>query len=605
MKILLSITILLSILMLGCDKATGPESSTSQTKTDQAYTSLENQFSFWANNTFSNTSSYDRLSFQEANTLYKDAVSLDPNNTEAQFGAALTELLVAYSDPQINDVIKRWESSMNKKSLSKALFNGGFPSSADRVLPPTLAAAENIINQYKVALTNPPLISEMQAVLRDKFLPRVVYALDRLARVEQDTTFHFRISGKMQGDTRLAPVYLYVTEIYMIDATLQGVRFLVEQFLIYRYDMPDYSQASLVDALSQNNQNFFVAATDGATRATNAKNALDAVFSKIQTGLGTLLSISGNKNDAVIKLGNIGLPQPAIDSLRSYLQVARNALTTPFTVHLTDWDSQGNDYTIQVFLGALFNAPPQNPKTAFFPAYTVTASGTGGVSLQFNAATYADFAFPDPTFNGLFPGMTNDALKRILYIDEAYGYTLQGYAYSEGTYGYVAGTIKLQTSTYTYTTVTDQWGNFALVITDANNVPYKLFINAGSGDIELTGSASFTIRAKTHEWVYIILPNQPSGLVATSSSNPTRVQLSWSPSGYAALKIQRGTGSGSTPVDFDSSYSYWGTFMDYTVAAGTTYTYRIRTWNPVQQYYYSTELRPRNPLYSSIVTITP
>jgi len=608
MRNLTLVFIILAFLVGGCDnKTTGPEDpAAAQAKAAQAYSALEDQFSFWATNSFTSASSYDRLNFQSSNTLYKEAIALDPKNSQAQFGAALTELLLAYSDPQMNDVVKRWESSMNTNRFSKAIFNGGFPSSAGRLLPPSLAAAENSINLYKVALTDPPLLSEMQTVLRDKLLPRIVYGLERLAQIEQDSTFRFTISGKMQGDTKLTPVSLYVTEIYMIDAVWQGIRFLLEQFLIYRYDMPDYSQNSLVSALSQNNTSFFVLASDGLTRAQNAKNSLDGMFSKIQSGLGTLTRISGSKSDAVIKLGNTGLQQPDVDSLRSYMQQARNTLTTPFTVTLNDADTEGNNYTIQVFLGALFNNPPQNPKSAFFPTYTVTPSGTNGVSLQFTANTYAEFTFPDPTFGGLFPGMTNTNLKRILYIDEAYGYTLEGSIYVEGLYGPVSATIKLQTSTATYTTSTREWGDFRLVVADANNVPYKLYVNTGSGYIEFGGNASFMVRSKTHEWVSIVLSQLPYSLSAAAYSNPTRVQLTWLPNNtYAPYKIQRGVGTGSTPTDKDSSYSYWGAYWDYNVVAGTTYTYRIRTWAPVQQYMYYLELRSKNPLYSSIVTITP
>jgi hypothetical protein len=601
MKNLVTVLFILFLCVAGCNKnANEPVDSTaSKEKSTEAYSSLEGQFSFWVNNSFTSASSYDRLDFQTANTLYKEAITLDPGNSEAQFGAALTELLVAYSDAQVNDVVKRWESSLKKTGVASAFLNGGFPSSASKLLPPTLLAAENTINTYKVALTDPPLISEMQAVLRDKVLPRIVYGIERLAEVEKDTTFRFRISGKMQGDSRLNPVYLYITEIYMIDAAWQGLRFMLEEFLIYRFDLPDYSQSSLVAGLSQNSTNFFVLATDGATRAQNAKNALDGVFSKIQSGLRTLVTISGNRSDAVIKLGDIGLRQPDIDSLRSYLQQARNALTAPFTVHLNNWDSQGNSYTIQVFLGALFN-PVQNPKSAFFPTYTVTPSGTSGISLQFAANTYAEFTFPDPTFNGLFPGMTNESLKRILYIDEAYGYTLDGYAYSEGTYAPVIGTIKLKTASSTYTATTDQWGDFTLVVTDANNVPYQLFLNSGLEDVELVGNASFTVRAKTREWVSIRIPQPPSNLSAVAYSNPA-VQLSWLPANYGSFMIQRGTGSGSTPVDYDSVSWSNSIYLDSRVIHGTTYNYRIRTWTP--SYYW--DLHPKNPAFSAIVTVTP
>jgi hypothetical protein len=132
-------------------------------------------------------------------------------------------------------------------------------------------------------------------------------------------------------------------------------------------------------------------------------------------------------------------------------------------------------------------------------------------------------------------------------------------------------------------------------------VAYQLFVNVGSGDIEISGSTPFTIRAKTHDWFYITIPQKPQNLAAVVLTNPKRVQLTWTPTSWSMMVIQRSIGIGTNPVDFDSAYGYYGSYVDNAVSTGTTYTYRVRTSLSAQLW----GLTPKGPLYSSIVTITP
>jgi len=601
----LFIIMFILILFIGCEKkngTTGPiiDPPGAEARVQLAYESLENQFHFWFTSSFNNASDFDRLNFQVSNTLFKEALNLNPNNLTANFGAAITEILVAYSDTAINNAIKRWEKYINDVSLSKTLINTGLPSETNKLAPPINAIANNIVSIHKIALQDPPLISEVQKILRERLLPRINYALDRLTFIEKDTTFKFRVSGKMQGDPLLQPVYLYITEVFLTDALLQGAKVILEEFFMYRFDLPNYSQTSLINALSQNNTNFFVLASDGLTRAQNAKAAFNAMLNKTETGIRYLETISGYRNDAAIKIGNKGIKQADLDSLKFYLQKTRTSLTSPVSILLKSADSDGNDYTIQVFIGKFFDNPAQNPKSQYLPTYIVEPEGTRGVRLKFTANTYSEFNFPDPTFGGIFPGMTNENLKRILFIDEEFAYNLSGYAY-DANYNYISNaTIKIQTAIKTYTKQTDQWGYFRFLILDQNNVHYRIFINYGIGDIELGSSQPLIIKSKTYEWRSIYIP-QPHSLTLTKYTNPLRIYLSWQPYGYYV--IQRSTGVGSTPVDYDSTYYYINSYSDYNVSSGITYRYRVRT--RVTSPYYYWELIPIVPLYSNIATITP
>jgi hypothetical protein len=276
-------------------------------------------------------------------------------------------------------------------------------------------------------------------------------------------------------------------------------------------------------------------------------------------------------------------------------------MQSPINVELRGADSDGNDYSIQVHLGAFFDNPPEHPKTDLLPAYSVEPSGTEDVKLQFDAQTYDEFMFPDPTFRGIFPGMTNQTLKRILRIDEEYGYNLRLYAYEVGSWsGLSNATITLQTAFRSYVRTTDMYGGVRFIILDQNQVPYRMFINYGTGEIELVGSEPFVITSRTKEYRTIYMPPQFTGLTLQRFTTPLRVELTWTPQSYVPVKIQRSVGSGSTPVDFDSTYS--ATYTDYNVTAGQTYRYRISSWST---YFYWNSIRPKEPFYSTIAEIVP
>ncbi|MCF8243368.1 MAG: hypothetical protein K9J16_18485, partial [Melioribacteraceae bacterium] len=353
-RLLLVIAILISfgILFIGCDSAEpddeepsyDPEAS--KVKSDEAYDLMEGQFSFWVNGSFETASDFDALQFIPANNLYKDALELDPENLDANLGAAITEILIAYADPEMNQMIKDMEASFNDRSFSKILNRPVIPTTASALEVPVAQVAQSLLTIQKAALVDPPLISEVQRILRDNFVPKINYSIERLAVCETNPEFRFEISGNMQGDSDLDPVAIYRTELYLTDAVLHAVKFAMEVFLMYNFTLPDYEQTTILNAIRQDNTTFFVLASDGAARAANAKNELNTCLSKITDGINSLESYSGGLSDAILRIGEDGIYQNDLDSVKKYLDYARDAINNNVTVHIPNADSHDNSYDV-------------------------------------------------------------------------------------------------------------------------------------------------------------------------------------------------------------------------------------------------------------------
>ncbi|PIP76241.1 MAG: hypothetical protein COW85_15290 [Ignavibacteria bacterium CG22_combo_CG10-13_8_21_14_all_37_15] len=607
----------LFLFMIGCQDVTDtpPVSTTdpagSSLKSQQAYESLEIVFTQWADGNFQNASDFDALNFKTANALYKEAIQLNPDNMDAHVGAAITEILCTYADTAVNRVVKQWESFGNGDSqvFPHPIKNAGLLSSTSQMVVPVNEMAKNLLKIYTVAKVDPPLISDMQRIIRDAFLPRINYAIEQLAFIENVDTFKFRVSGKMQGDSKLAAVYLYPTEFMMTDALLQGVKSMLEGFLVYKFELSDYKQASLVAALQQNSTTFFYLASDGTTHSQNAKAAMNNMIDKMLSGITKLENISGRKSDAVIKIGNDGLQQTDLDTAKKYLNKMKTSMTSAITVHLDNVGSDETPMDIQVFLGKFFDNPVQNPKASFLPSYSVTASGTEDIKFDFTAQTFADFHFPDPTFGGLFPGMTDDNMKKLMRIDEEFGFRI----YFNTWWDYSASqpqpqpyTVKIVTDAKTYSKQTDYWGVTKFIITDQNNVSYKVLVNNGTSDYELTArpGAQLMIKARSEMDHSFKLANPPQNLTAYSEFS--QIRLEWN--NYDFYWIMKGTGATSTPTDYQQ-VNYQNTFWDNSVTNGITYRYQLRTSNNPEDYNmgYGSNWEPlvlKEIQYSNIVTIT-
>ncbi len=597
-----SIAFLFFILVTGglflssCDKTPTADNSadpaTANAKSQQAYTELENQLSA--------SGSLDNKDFTKAEQLYTDAVTADPSNPTANFGAAFTKILNINSDAQVKDMINRWEG-WNPTSQS-SILHFGIPKGTNDMSLPTAALGKNLVKIFKVATTDPPTITEMQNVVRDRILPRIDYAIARLAIVESHPEFRLRISGKMQGSAGQKDLYLDLTEVYVMDAALQGMKALVEQFLIFKFGLTAYTSQAVVAALKQDNSTFFVLASDGAAHAQNVKSSMVTAVGKIRSGINFLKNETDNQDNDIIKRGSGGIADKDLDTVLTYLNKVETALTSTYSVDLKASDSDNNNYTIQISLTNFFNNLPQNPKQAWFPTYTVDTTSRGDILWRWQAQDYASFTFPDPTFSGLFPGMSNEALKRLLYIDEDFGWHLSLSLNDDNGTLPSNASLKIVVNGTTYNSKPDKYGYYSpysrqcdfIILDNGNNQVQQIIavLNGQESLLQFNGAIP-TVHLKSYDYGMADITLAPQNITATYSSNSIFVNFVR----YAYYRIERSVNSGSF-AKVDSSYR--SSYSDTNISSNTTYSYRAMR---LANYYYSQYNASRQNNYTNTVSI--
>jgi hypothetical protein len=630
----------------GCEKSASTEPAgtnvdtlSSSTNSSLGMTEMENQFYFMATNHFSTSGDYDRVDFSKASTYFKKAIADNPNNLDANIGSALCEVFTGYADPDVNAAIKAWEGYTPGQS-TLALANVHIPGGTKDMTIPISALASNLMKIVRTATTDPPTIAKMQELLKTKLLPRLDYALACLAVIEQHQDFRMRISGKMQGDMKLNPVYMDLTEVYLLDAMIRGVRAMVGQFLVYQFNLNSYTSSALLQALNQTNTSFFVLAADGKAQSTAVKSGIIATIGKIRSAVNFLKSQTGDQSNNIIKIkqgNNGGIAMSDLDTVLAYLTKAEDALANGVTITADNADSDGNTYSVKVVLSAFFDNPPQNPKQAWLPAYTLDSSAHGDILWHWTQQDYASFTFPDPTFGGIFPTMTNDQLKRLLYIDESFAWQVQfyvsKYSSSQTAFGaridingksYFPKASRTYTSSYydSWSNIWNSYGSFTFYVTDQATGTARVFVSSNGSETELDLSAPATVTPKTYTYINADLTPTPQifGRKDSSYSYSTykyvKVIRIYYPSnsGYGNnyFVIERDSIGSAVFSKYDAGYfdwkfssnsiNYYG-YDDVNVTKGKQYQYRVRRSQPY--YYYDIIGYPKNSYSNSVSVIAP
>jgi len=603
-------------------------------------TEMENQFYFMATNKFNSSGDFDRVDFSKASTYFKNAIAQNPNNLDANLGSALCEIFTGYADPDVNAAIKAWEG-YNPGSSILAFANVHIPAGTQDMTIPVSALAKNLMKIVRTATTNPPTIAKMQELLKTKLLPRLDYALACLAVVEQHQDYRMRISGKMQGDTKLNPVYMDLTEVYLLDAMIQGIHAMVSEFLVYQFTLNSYTAHDLVQALDPNNTTFFVLASDGKAQSASVKTSILGAIGKIRSAINFLKSETGDQSSNIIKLkqgNNGGIATSDLDTVLTYLTKAEDALANGVTITADNADSDNNTYSIKVVLSAFFDNPPQNPKQAWLPVYTLDTSAHGDIQWHWTQQDYGSFTFPDPTFGGIFPTMTNEQLKRLLYIDESFAWKVQIYASKYATLQTTLGArIDIdgesyspkasQTYTYSYySSWSNSWyssGSFTFYVTDKSSGTVRVFVSSNGSETELDLSSPATVNPKSYTYISADMTLAPQiygrkdSTYNYSTSKYDKSIRIYYPSGAdfgnSYFSVERDSTNSGVFSNYDASYFNWkfsfnGTdyngYDDVRITKGKQYQYRIRRSS---QYYYYNDIvgSPKNNYSNSVSVVAP
>jgi hypothetical protein len=337
-----------------------------------------------------------------ANAYYKNALTKDPTHEHANLGAAVTELALLESDPEITPYV---DPLLPAPQRGTTLLRGPAPTRAmalvgGRRYGPMLMG--RVLGRLVLQGTSDPLVlSEVQDVIRRRVLPRLIYAEARLDRLELRPDFAMFLTPEMTGAPDTIEVDL--GEIHMLDAFVNVIEGWLGIAVAYNFDFPEPSELVPLDSLLDTPSNAFGKLNSGGgALLSSARLDFLAAHSELHAAASYILAETDDQADDAIPKAAIDTPD--FDAVLAEFDNAYESLTGPIDVVVQDY--LGADKTIQVQLGNFFTNPISDWK-AKLPTHSFDPV-TGDPVVN------DPITFPDPKFNNIFPNLTNTIWQQLV-----------------------------------------------------------------------------------------------------------------------------------------------------------------------------------------------
>lgn len=392
----------------------------------------------------------NRIDFSEADRLYHWAIAADPSNTEAQFGSAITRLLVL----ALNEDVRAVQDSLNTYIGNEAV--GGLFLNYLDLVSTTEAAAKLPLMAAKMtqdAITNPLKVSDLQQTISEEIMPAIDYSLERLQIVEGDLDFTFELTPKMQGDEYEESREIDLGEAYMIDAQLRLLKAVFQVALAYNFDVDDNGSYAFFDDDSDENilrqmerlgktGPFMTLRSPDAMR--DAKASILTAIDKMEEGLGAIRIETDDQDDDIILAEDLDDLDDQIDlsdrydfpvffrgirSVNTALRKAREILEGTVEIEANfDGDAYTPKQTVVFDVDKFFDNPVEDLRT-LLPYHTWHLDRLQNrnfadelvlTDAEGNALVGSPpLVFPDPSFGGVFSNIsTNDQLLDLFGIND-------------------------------------------------------------------------------------------------------------------------------------------------------------------------------------------
>lgn len=372
------------LFMLACeetpangDNGNGTDSLMVEAMVDSAITALEDEL--FALSTLEVSQPGD-IDFSTSNALFKEALGLDAENLDANFGAGLTEILLFSQDAEVQAVFDAWEAfldtgsafvadtSLSSPALSLGfLLPGAFRQAPIRTLNEK-EVAYSYLNLFKLVVSDPPTIGDIQDVIESVFLPDLDYALERFNVVDDSSTYSFIITPKMQGDVQEDSVEFDLTELYVLEAAVNLIRSFFSVAVAYNISPSAYDSAAIVDFLTPGGGFLSLRTPNGATQMAAAKQSLLDASEALDNAIAFLKAETDDQSDDII----IAPENVAdLDLITEDNAEFRDSLETGLTL-TEDWDGDGplGPEPLTFNFSVLFDDPIQDFKS-LLPTYSV------------------------------------------------------------------------------------------------------------------------------------------------------------------------------------------------------------------------------------------
>jgi hypothetical protein len=355
--------------------------------------------------------------FATANAHYKAAISKDPNNAQAQFGAGATELFLLQGDTEVlalqNQVLEMRAPnpspalSQTRTERASALSSRLAQASTGvdpRYVPTSVGVA--LFRTLRLACDDPPSISRIQAIIRNKVMPRLQYAEDRLNFVETVPDFTLLLPPSITGLPQT--IEIDKTEAYVLDAVVNDLQGWCGILVAYNLDVPNSDFAHVnAESLLAPGTAWATLHRSGAQGLAVARLDFLNVKPKFDAAAAYLAAEVDDQSDDVIPQS--WLTTQAYADVRDAVTQVDHSLGGPVTVTVNDASRQPMD--LQIYIGRFFVPAIEDLKTKF-PALEFVAG---------HPAIAAPITFPDPTINGIFPDMTNPRWQQLTGITGGIG----------------------------------------------------------------------------------------------------------------------------------------------------------------------------------------
>ncbi|MFB0516356.1 MAG: hypothetical protein ACETWG_07110, partial [Candidatus Neomarinimicrobiota bacterium] len=374
----------LFLFISGCEETLVDEevdAEAAAAKASEAIAVLENEFY-----TLINSVENDEIDqpgdvdFTTSNGLFKEAIALDANNLDANFGAGLTELLIFGQEPDVQQVFEAWEAFLDTGSAFVAEDFGSLALSWGWLLPGPggrspiqklneKGMAYSYLNLFKLAVSDPPTIGDIQDIIESVFLPRLDYALERFDVVDDDPSYAFTITPKMQGDLEEDAVEFDLTELYVLETAVNLLRSFCSVAVAYTVGPSAYDSAAVIEFLAQGS-GFLSLRPNGAGQIAKAKETLLEASYKLDDAVAFLKAETDDQSDDIITITPGELEEADLDSVTRYNEEFRDYFLNGITL-TEDWDDDGTETDLTFDFNELFDNPVQDFKS-LLPDYTVT-----------------------------------------------------------------------------------------------------------------------------------------------------------------------------------------------------------------------------------------
>ncbi|MCK4447047.1 MAG: hypothetical protein KAW56_08190, partial [Candidatus Marinimicrobia bacterium] len=320
----------------------------------------------------------DALDFSDAYDLYKEAQSLNPNNDDANFGVALTGLLMISQDNDLQNMLDNWEGYFTANTpfevtdgTAKILGKRGFglPISLKGMRVPMSAFVGGPLSLAKMSLDDIPQFSEFQQIVNTLFIPIINESIEGLEKVEENQSYVFTITGEMQGDAEATSLELDLTEVYAIDMMLHALKAICYSVISYNFDFVSFDAEGIVTELSRNSD-FATLKNNGGQYLSTALSSMKTAIDKFEDGIDFLVAETDNQDNDLIPIPD----EDDLTDIREGIDDSREALNGPKWMVYERWDDYYDDYiedSVKVDIRKFFENPINDFKE-MVPPYTVS-----------------------------------------------------------------------------------------------------------------------------------------------------------------------------------------------------------------------------------------